>query len=146
MLKSWRPGESGNPRGRPPGRGQVARLRAALGGDDLEEIIAVLVAAAKNGDIGAARLILDRVIPPLRATDAPVKIAVTGSSLSDQARSIMSAIAGGVLPVSQGATMMAALSNLGKIIEVDELERRLSALEGKAIHVRANLGDDDGEL
>lgn len=123
----------------------MAKLRAALGGNDLEEIIATLVSAAKGGDIAAARLILDRVIPPLRATDAPVKISVSGASLTDQARSIMDAITGGALPVGQGAAMLAALSNLGKIVEVDELERRLTALEGKSVHVRANLGGDDGD-
>ncbi len=144
MPKSWKPGQSGNPKGRPPGSGQLAKLRSAMG-SDLEEIIAALVSAAKLGDIAAARLLLDRTIPPLRATDAPIKIDVSGTSLTDQARSILDAITGGAVPVAQGAAMMAALSHLGRIIEIDEIDRRLRALEGGAPQPHSE-GDDDDEL
>ncbi len=144
MPRSWKPGQSGNPKGRPPGSGQLAKLRAALGGD-LEEIITTLVKAAKAGDIAAARLLLDRTIPSLKATDAPIKIDVSGSSLTDQARSILEAITGGAVPVAQGAAMMAALSHLGRIIEIDELDRRLRVLEGNSIRVYGQRGDDDDD-
>ena len=144
MPRSWKPGQSGNPKGRPPGSGQLAKLRSAIG-SDLEEIIATLVLAAKAGDIAAARLLLDRTIPPLKATDAPIKIVVSGTSLTDQARSILEAITGGSVPVAQGAAMMAALSHLGRIIEIDELDRRLRALEGNSIRVYGQRGDDDDD-
>ena len=69
----WAKGQSGNPRGKPAGSGAVQKLRAALEGD-IPEILAALAAQAKAGDVGAARLILDRVLPPLKAVEQPVEL------------------------------------------------------------------------
>lgn len=45
----WRAGESGNPKGRTPGTGEVAKLRESIAAH-LPEIITQLVAKAKDGD------------------------------------------------------------------------------------------------
>ena len=59
----WKAGESGNPNGRPPGTGEVAKLRDSIAAH-VPEIIVQLVAKAKEGDAQAARLLLERVLPP----------------------------------------------------------------------------------
>ena len=64
----WQPGESGNPSGRRPGSGEVAKLRAAIA-EHLPAIVAQLVEAAKAGDVQAVRLLLERVIPPVKAAE-----------------------------------------------------------------------------
>ena len=64
----WKKGESGNPRGRRPGSGEVAKLRTAIAAH-VPTIIERLTAAALQGDVGAARLLLERVIPPLKAAE-----------------------------------------------------------------------------
>ncbi len=46
----WKPGQSGNPSGRPPGTGHVAKLRASIA-VHVPEIIGQLVEAAKDGDV-----------------------------------------------------------------------------------------------
>ena len=51
----WKPGQSGNPAGRPPGQSVITRLRAQIE-PDAPAILQVMVAAAKGGDIQAARL------------------------------------------------------------------------------------------
>ena len=61
----WKRGQSGNPGGRPKGVGSVAELRASIG-EALPDVIAAIVKKAKDGDIAAARLLIERVIPPLR--------------------------------------------------------------------------------
>jgi len=63
-------GQSGNPNGRPPGTGVVAKLREAIQ-EEIPEIIDSLVAAAKSGDVSAAKILIDKVIPTLRHVNSP---------------------------------------------------------------------------
>ena len=66
----WQPGTSGNPAGRPPGSGKVAKLRAEIA-EHVPDIVAQLVESAKGGDVQAARLLLERVLPPVKAILTP---------------------------------------------------------------------------
>lgn len=87
----WKPGESGNPKGRPPGAGEVAKLRASIAGH-VPEIIGQLVEAAKGGDVQAARLLLERVLPPMKPTELAVPLALPDGSLTDQGRAVLAAV------------------------------------------------------
>jgi len=67
------PGNSAATGHRRPHAARVARFRTALMDaiteEDLAEIARALVAAAKGGDVTAARLLLDRVLGPAEAID-----------------------------------------------------------------------------
>ena len=127
----WKPGETGNPKGRPPGQSEITRLRASLAGD-VPEILAGLVLAAKGGDIQAARLILERVLPPVKAIEQPVPIQLPdGGTLTAKASAVLSAAAAGELAPTQAAQLIAALGTLAKITELDELTARITSLEEK---------------
>jgi hypothetical protein len=122
------PGNSASP-GRPPGRGPVAEMRAALA-TDLDKIIDTLKAQALAGDPQAIRIILDRVLPALRPVDMPTTLALpAGGTLADQARAVVQAAADGDLSPAQTAQIVAALGGVAKIIETTELVRRIEALE-----------------
>ncbi len=127
---AWPKGTSGNPRGRRPGTGEVAKLRAAIA-EHVPTILERLVAAALQGDTGAARLLLERVCPPLKATEEPARLALPDGSLTEQGRCVLAAVAAGTLAPGQGAALLASLGTLAKLQEADELERRIAALEGK---------------
>ena len=129
-LGRWKPGESGNPKGRRPGTGEVAKLRASIA-NDLPEIIDRLVEQAKGGDASAARLLLERVLPALKPIDEPVLLKIPDGSLTEQGRAVVTAMADGGLTPSQGAAMLGAIGTLGKLVETDELLRRIEALEKK---------------
>ncbi len=124
----WKPGQSGNPRGRPKGTSTADKLRAAIEGD-LPEILEAMIQSAKSGDVGAARLLLERAVPSLKPTELPVSVDVQGESLTDQGRAILEAVASGRVVPAQGAILMGALAQLARLVELDEFEVRLKALE-----------------
>jgi hypothetical protein len=68
---AWKPGESGNPAGRPKGTpNPQARLRQMI---DAEGIVTKLQEAALAGDVQAARTLLERALPVYRTAAAPVE-------------------------------------------------------------------------
>ena len=122
----WKPGTTGNPKGRPPGKSEITRLRAKLAGD-VPDIL-----AAKAGDVQAARLILERVLPPVKAIEQAVTLQLpTDGTLTAKAAAVLSAAAAGDLAPTQAAQLITALGSLAKIAEVDELARRIEALEAQ---------------
>ena len=126
--RAWKPGQSGNPEGRKRGSGEVAKLRAAIVAH-VPTIIERLTAAALAGDVGAARLLLERVIPPLKAAEVAVPLALPDGTLTEQGRAVLGAVAAGRIAPGQGAALLAAIGTLARVVEVDELERRIAALE-----------------
>jgi Family of unknown function (DUF5681) len=126
----WVPGVSGNPKGKPPGSGELQKLRTAIG-VHVPEILDQLVASAKGGDIQAARLILERVLPPIKAVEQPQAISLPRGSLTDQGRAVLASVASGELAPGQGAQLLTAIGTLARVSEVDELTARIAALENK---------------
>ncbi|HOW80365.1 MAG TPA: DUF5681 domain-containing protein [Verrucomicrobiota bacterium] len=128
---TWQTGQSGNPKGRKLGTGKLDKLRAALA-KELPAVLETLVAQAKSGDAAAMRLLLERTIPPLRPVDAPTVLNLPADAgLVEQGQAVLLALAAGHLPVNQATSILQGLGNLAKLIETDELERRLAALEQK---------------
>lgn len=130
-VGKWRPGVSGNPKGKTPGSGALQKLRASIA-EYVPSILEQLVTAAQGGDVPAARLILERVLPPIKATEQAVALELpAGGTLTAKANAILSAAASGDLAPTQAAQLIAALGTLAKITEMDELESRIAALEEK---------------
>ncbi len=124
----WQPGQSGNPGGRKPGTGSLQQLRAQVE-HLLPEIIQVLATKARNGDIGAARLLLERVMPAVKPVEAPQALQISGDGLSGKAKSIVALAASGEVSIGSAAQLVSALSTVAKLIEVDDLLKRVDALE-----------------
>ncbi len=133
MTSRYTKGQSGNPSGRPRGSGKVARLREAIG-RDLPDIIAKLVEQAKAGDVQAARVLLDRVLPSLKAESLPVHLPglLAASTLTERAEAALEAAASGELPADVAAALVTAVGALARVVEIDEIERRIAALEQKS--------------
>ena len=122
------PGNKASP-GRPPGRGAVAEMRDALAAD-LGGIIDTVRARALAGDMQAARIILDRLVPSLRPVEMPAVLTLpAGATLAGQAQAVIDSAAAGELAPSQAAQIVTALGGVAKIIEATELLKRIEALE-----------------
>jgi hypothetical protein len=132
-------GQSGNPSGRTVGsRNQINVMRDALksynnlnGVNATEAIVHKIVDLALiEGDMGAAKLILERTA----ATVKPVSTAVTlpadmPKDLFQKGERILELIASGDITSDIGKELLASITMLLKVKEVTELETRLAELE-----------------
>ena len=124
----WKPGESGNPKGRTPGTGEVAAIRAAIA-DRVPDLLAAMMTRALDGDVGAARLLLERAVAPLKAAEQPQALSLPDGTLTDQGRAVLAAVAAGELAPGQGAALLGAIGTLARVTELDELTARIEKLE-----------------
>jgi hypothetical protein len=125
------PGKSGNPAGRPPGRSPTAKLRRIIE-QEAPAIIAALIQRAKEGDTQAAVALISRVLPPIRAIEAPAH-ALPMASLEDAPEAVLAALSAGTLTAEQASTLASTLTALAKVRESTELESRITRLE-ESIH------------
>jgi hypothetical protein len=111
-------------------------LRAAIA-EALPDVVGALIEKAQAGDVQAARLLLERVLPPVKAAEQPVAVPLQGETLTEQGQSVLRLLAEGALGPGQAAALLGAIGQLGRVVEIDELIRRVEALE------RGITGKDD---
>ena len=132
-MPKFRPGQSGNPAGRPRrGTATAEGLRGRLA-ERAGEVLDVVTYAALAGDLQAARLVLERILPPLRPQASPVELPALAAAgtLTDRATAILAAAGAGEIAPDVAAHLLAALGGVAKISEIDELTRRIEALEAE---------------
>lgn len=130
--KAWKPGQSGNPKGKPVGARNKATIAVlALMEHGAKEITETVIAAAKSGDLTAARMILDRLAPPVRerpvSLDLPDTATAEGINAAQQA--ILQAVAAGDLLPGEAAALTGIVEARRRAMETQELEQRITALE-----------------
>ena len=80
----WKQGESGNPKGRPrKSQKTMAQLRSQIS-EHLPDVIEVLANAAKDGDVQAARILVERCVPSMRALDQNINVNDSVRGISDE--------------------------------------------------------------
>jgi hypothetical protein len=130
--RPFAPGQSGNPLGRPRGARNKATIMAeALLDDQAEGIIHKVIEKAMEGDTTALRLCLERLLPPRRDRSVGFELPPIGSAgdVLKASSSILAACADGALSPSEAAEIMDLLSRQIRMLEVTEIEARLTALE-----------------
>ena len=130
----WSKGQSGNPRGCPPGRtdARTKITRALL--DDGLEIARVVTDAAKDGDLQAASLVLSRIAPALRPEAQPVHFDFDPTaSTVQQVEAVLAAVACGAVPVDLGKQLIDSIKALADVRAFEELLPRIITLEAERI-------------
>ena len=127
-MAKWQKGESGNPRGRTPGTGKTAQLRALLE-PDLPNLLQKLVDAALDGDMQAMRIIIDRTIPPLKHVALPEPVTIEGETLTDQARGVLGQVAAGEIGPDAANGVFTGLRRVREMVENEEMDERITQLE-----------------
>ena len=80
----WKQGQSGNPKGRPrKSQKTMAQLRSQII-EHLPDVIEVLANAAKDGDVQAARILVERCVPSMRALDQNINVNESVRGISDE--------------------------------------------------------------
>lgn len=130
---AYKPGQSGNPAGRPKGcRNRATQAVLALMEGAGEEIVRAVVDAAKAGDLTAARMVIDRLAPP--AKERPISIdnfpsTETVAGISQAQQIILNEVAIGNLTPGEGATLSGIAEARRKALESEELSERIAQLE-----------------
>ena len=125
----FKPGQSGNPAGRPKDKTPATLLRRSIS-EDMPAIINTLVELAKGGDVQAAKVLLDRCCPVLKPQAMPISLPVNGS-LAEQGGEIIKATMSGQIAPDIGSQLITALAHQAKIVEIDDVLKRLDALENR---------------
>ncbi len=128
----WKPGQSGNPRGKPKGtRHKATQLAIGMMNDEAERIVRKVIDGALEGDAVCLRLCLERLAPP--AKERPLSLALpataTAEGISAAQQAIVQAVASGELLPGEAATLAGILETRRKALETQELEQRIAALE-----------------
>lgn len=130
----WRPGQSGNPSGKP--RGAINRTTRAvlelLDGES-EALTRKAVELAMDGDTTALRICMERIAPPVK--DAPISVTlptVEGAEDAPKAMAaVLDAMANGQITPSEAGAVAGIVEAYRRSVETAELERRIAALEAE---------------
>jgi hypothetical protein len=123
-------GEGGRPKG---SRNRRTRLAEELMDDDLEGVVKAVIAAAKGGDMVAARIVLDRLAPARKGCPVsfPLPDDVDAAGIAEAFGSVLRAVAEGEISPEEGQAIASLLEARRKAIETAEIEARITALEAR---------------
>lgn len=123
----WLPGKSPNPKGRPA---SASKVRAYIE-PSCEALIDKAISLALDGDVAALRICLDRVVPSLKPELPPVKVPgfLEATTITGKCKVIAEAVGQGIVGVDSGKSMLDMLVTLTKLYEMENIEKRLEALE-----------------
>lgn len=129
-----RPFQPGNKfgKGRPAGsRNKVTLALEALIEGQGAEVVTAVIYAAKNGDMAAAKALLDRLVPPRKSApvSAPLPSIAGAADLESALLEVFNQMAAGNLAPDEAVQLTGIISNHAKLHETLNLETRLSELE-----------------
>ena len=131
-LGPWRKGQSGNPKGRPPGARNKATIAAELLLDgQAKALTQICIDRALGGNPIALRLCLQHILPPRK--DRPVRLALptigNATDVPSALAVVLKSVSNGELTPDEGVRVAQVIEQLRKAIETTDLEQRIATLE-----------------
>lgn len=132
QLKPFRPGQSGNPNGRPKGSRNATTLAVELLLDgQAKALTQKAIDLALSGDLIALRICLDRILPPRK--NRPIEFVMPPiETIADAPRAIgaiTSAVARGEITATEAADVSRLVEIYVRAVEASDLDRRLRDVE-----------------
>src|SRR5262249_41288650 len=130
--RRFKKGQSGNPAGRPTGsRNKATIALQSLLDAEGSEITRKAIEMAKSGDAAALRLVLERLIPPVRERRLALQIpkVETPAGITAAIGGVLEAVGAGMITPGEGQALAGLLETQRKAVETLELEARLAAIE-----------------
>lgn len=130
----FKPGQSGNPSGRPRGaRNKASVLAQKLMEGQAEAVAQTVIDAALMGDMSACRIILERLVPtvkerPIQA-DLKFPATITAKNAPQVLSSIFKAVASGSILPGEGEALQRMVQAYLAATEYTELAERIEELE-----------------
>lgn len=126
----FKKGQSGNPAGKPKGaRDKRTALRELLQ-PHAADLVKKAVDLALAGDTTALRICIDRCIPAIKAKDQPISLSGLNGTPAEMGETVLRAMAAGEITPDEAAAVMQVVTAQMRIVEVDDLVKRIEALEG----------------
>jgi hypothetical protein len=132
---TFKPGQSGNPAGKPPGaRNRTTRAVEELLDGEADTLTRKAIELAKAGDMQALRLCLDRIAPTRKDRYVPIDLPALDSAADAVKASavIMAALSAGDLSPSEASELSKLVGNYVTALTAADFEKRLAQLETAA--------------
>lgn len=128
----WKKGQSGNPLGRPKGsRNKATLLAIAAMEGELSDVVRVVIDAAKSGDMAAARLVVDKLVPATRERPLSItlpEVTTAADCAGAQAKVLAAVAAGDILP-GEGEALSSLIEHQRSSLHTRDFAERLAAIE-----------------
>jgi hypothetical protein len=140
----FQPGQSGNPAGRPPGslNKKTVALDEAFA-ESAHEILADVIARAKDGDTSAVRMCMDRMLPPKRDREVAIELPVikTAEDAELALTVVTDELAAGNLTIREASALVALIERMLRLAErmwkFEQARRKAAASEQDAAQAAA---------
>jgi hypothetical protein len=132
---TFKPGQSGNPAGKPAGaRNKTTRAVEELLDGEAETLTRKAIELAKAGDMQALRICLDRIAPARKGRYVPIDLPALDSAADAVKASavIVAALSAGDLSPSEASELSKLVGNYVTALTASEFEKRLAQLETAA--------------
>jgi hypothetical protein len=132
-VAQFQKGVSGNPKGKPKGAKDKRTELRALFEPHKEELVKTLIHWANIGDMSAMRIVMDRLMPPVR--ESPIRVTIpkiTGPEDCTKAQAaVLNAVAAGEMLPGEGQVLSGLIDAQRRAYETSTLAKEMQDMRAE---------------